>query len=460
MKGRILVFSLLFLFSPAMPAFPWGGVHSLINEYAVGNLPPEMVDDGSGNAFGDMAWYLRDHAFDPDLQKETDPLEAERHWCDIDSRIDDYPPPFSSGPRDYDTDCKIFGRSNGVVQWEGIRDHYGALVGLMRARDWPAAYQVAAELGHYVGDATCPLHATENYDGQLSADIRNVGIHGRYEGAMVEIFISEIGTSPDSATLVPDPLELGFTILAGGWELVDSIMAADLTAQDLTGSNESEEYYQALFGLVGTDAQARLDLAAKHLADLWYSAWVEAGRPSFSPFPPTPTATPSSADTVVPTSTSTPTATPSPTDTGVPTSTPAPIPHRDIELLLSSVTPRVGERFTAEAVVNKAIHVSFDAYCVIMGPGNSILSVVSPHRLQGGIVPFASGVPGIDAGFRRRILDRIVSGVIPGEYRIIIGIVPAKSSPHFRAAICYDIEYVDIVGNPLSFSMLWAKGMG
>jgi len=47
-----------------------------------------MVDDGSGNAFGEMREYLRDHASDPDSQKGTYPLEEERHWCDIDSKID------------------------------------------------------------------------------------------------------------------------------------------------------------------------------------------------------------------------------------------------------------------------------------------------------------------------------------------------------------------------------------
>lgn len=309
--ARIFIIFFAISLFPASSALPWGGTaHYLVNRYAVDNLPPEMVDDGSGNAFGDMRGYLSDHASDPDLEMDTDPLEKERHWCDIDSKIDEYPPPFTSVPRDYSTYCSVFGRDNGVIQWEGIRNHYEELVALMSVREWATAYQRAAELGHYVADATCPLHATANYDGQLSPDPRNLGVHGRYESTMVDTYISAINTTPNSVAIVEDPLELGFGILAESQQLVDAIMAADLAAQDQTGSSESAEYYQALFNLVGSDAQNRLDLASRRLADLWYTAWVGAGRPSFSPHPPPSSPTPSVTSPPTPSVTPTPSATP------------------------------------------------------------------------------------------------------------------------------------------------------
>ena len=266
-------------------ALSWGGYsHNLINWHAVDNLPPEMMDDGSGNAFGDNRAYLRDHSSDPDEQKGCDEEESPRHWCDIDLMIDDYPPPFDTVPRDYDAYVSIFGRANGVVQWEGIRDHYVSLVELMRVRDWYMAYQRAAELGHYVADATCPLHCTANYDGQLSEDPRNLGIHSRYESEMISRFITSINTTPNSATRVEDRVEMGFDTVSGGWSLVGAIMTADSEAQDIVGDgNFNDQYYQELFNRVGTDAQAQLDLAAARLADVWYSAWVDAGSPSFVP---------------------------------------------------------------------------------------------------------------------------------------------------------------------------------
>ena len=281
---RIAAFSLTLLLLAAAPVLPWGGYsHRLVNWYAVENLPSGMIDDGSGNAFGDNQAFLRDHSSDPDLQKAYDLDESPRHWCDIDSQVETYPPPFDTVPRDYDTYVGIFGRDNGVVQWEGIRDHYDSLVELMRAQNWYMAYQRAAELGHYIADATCPLHCTANYDGQLSADSRNVGIHSRYESEMIYRYITSIATTPGSAARVEDRVELGFDIVSPSWYLVDDIMTADSEVQDLNGDyNFDDTYYQLLFDRLGTDAQAQLNLAAQRLADIWYTAWDDAGRPSFT----------------------------------------------------------------------------------------------------------------------------------------------------------------------------------
>ena len=413
--ARISIFFFALSLFPTGSALPWGGAHSLVNRYAVDNLPPEMVDDGSGNAFGEMRGYLSDHASDPDSQKETDPLEEERHWCNIDSKIDEYPPPFTSVPRDYAAYCSAFGRDNGVIQWEGIRDHYENLVALMCAREWATAYQQAAELGHYVADATCPLHATTNYDGQLSPDPRNLGIHGRYEGTMVDMYIPVINTIPNSVTIVEDPLELGFGILAEGRELVNAIMAADLAAQDQTGSNESAEYYQALFNLVGSDAQIRLDLASKRLADLWYTAWVEAGRPPFSPPTPTPTITPTSPP-------STPTATPVP---------PA-------ENVLNGTSFKAGEQLVATFKVNEPIERLFDVYAVLIMPGGKMLNA---RTLNTPLKPVATKVNGLPAGFTCPILSKTIpAGAPKGEYEIAVVFFDATKPYRGRADAFLDVS--------------------
>ena len=72
-------------------------------------------------------------------------------------------------------------------------------------------------------------------------------------------------------------------LIAGGWNLFDEVLAADLEAQDETGGDSSPAYFQALYDRVGTDAEAQLELAARRTSDLWYSAWIDAGSPSFSP---------------------------------------------------------------------------------------------------------------------------------------------------------------------------------
>jgi len=286
---RGLAFLLGILLCDVPCAFPWGSHgHRLVNGYAVDNLPSEMVDDGSGNAFGDRREYLADHASDPDWQKEYDVEEGPRHWCDIDSLIYVYPPPFDTVPRECDEYVGVFGRANGIVPWEGIRDHYESLVALMQRRNWYAAYQCAAELGHYVADAAVPLHATVHYDGYRpwhpAYDERSEGIHERYESDMISLFIDSLSTVPGSACHVEDVVEMGFEIITGGWYCFDEVLDADLEVQDIVGDrNFNEVYYEELFAEVGDEAQARLDYAAQRLADLWYSAWVDAGCPSFQP---------------------------------------------------------------------------------------------------------------------------------------------------------------------------------
>lgn len=283
--GAIAAVAVAFLPHASLPFGSDG--HRLVHWHAVEILPSRMRDDGSGNAFNDARSHLNDQATTPDWQKSYDGDESVRHWCDIDSRLSTYPAPFDTVPRDLSAYLSAFGRENGVIQWEGIGDHYRYLVGLMRARNWFAAYQCAAELGHYVGDVSCPLHCTEHYDGYQHwhplYDSRNAGIHSRYEGEMVSRHISSLTTAPGSAEYVADPVECGFEIISNSWYLFDEILAADIEAQEETGSTASAAYYQALYDRVGADAKAQLELAAAKTADLWYSAWLDAGSPSFSP---------------------------------------------------------------------------------------------------------------------------------------------------------------------------------
>ncbi|MDD5555994.1 MAG: hypothetical protein PHN82_01965 [bacterium] len=266
----------------ARPAFPWGSFgHRLVNRAAVDTLPAEMADDGSGFAFGDMKDELEYRSLEPDRRKRTDWREHARHWCDIDAKVERHPPPFDTVPRDYDAYVREFGRPNGVIQWEGILDTWERLGLLMAAGHWPLAYRAAAELGHYVGDAACPLHCTANHDGERSADPRNAGIHSRYESGMVNRYITRIDAVPGSALPVDDPIELGFSLVATGQALVAGIMEADLSAQDAGGGAFDRDYYRELYALLGREARGRLELASRALAGLWLAAWEAAGRPAF-----------------------------------------------------------------------------------------------------------------------------------------------------------------------------------
>jgi hypothetical protein len=142
-----------------------------------------------------------------------------------------------------------------------------------------------------VTDAHVPLHATENYDGQLSGQ---VGVHARFESCLPEMYGKEHQFSHDSARIIENSLEKSFQIIFLSYAMADSVLKADAGAkEDLrdqeiytvvqkNGKKEyhySEAYYRKfnehLHGLV----ERRIQDAISAVADFWFTAWVRAGRP-------------------------------------------------------------------------------------------------------------------------------------------------------------------------------------
>ncbi len=294
----VCLLCIFIIFTPVQ-AFAWGGTaHRLISDAAVDNLPAAMFDDSSGNAFNDNKAFLSTHSTWPDFIRSggSDPNESPRHFNDLDNMFlfnGSFPFPFTTISRDYNTYISQFasvgGRSNGVIQWEGYAEHYDSLVQAFRARNWHAVYRVAADLGHYVEDSHSPFHAVANFNGQLTG---NNGIHSRHESTMVNLFISAgdlttrrsnpaLGTS---IQIINDQVELAFESLVQGFSLVDAILAAD-DAAVLIDPGYGITYYNEMFSQVGAQTITQMNDAAERLANIWYSAWVEAGSPNFDPTP-------------------------------------------------------------------------------------------------------------------------------------------------------------------------------
>lgn len=287
-KFAMIALAIMAFGSMRVPA--WGGLgHRLINGAAVDNLPPEMFDDGSGNAFNDWRNTIVNLSSRPDWIKGADAMESPRHWIDLDIRADEYPYPFATIPRDREDYLAVFERDDGVLAWEGYTEHWDGLVQAFRARNWHAVMVTAAELGHYVADSAQPFHASANYNGQLTG---NDGIHSRYESELVNRFISmsdlttrrSVPALTDDLQLIDDRVEFAFETLVQSFDRVDAILAADDSAFALD-PDYGTVYYNELFSETGDLTIARLNSGAQRLADMWYSAWVEAGSPNFNPIP-------------------------------------------------------------------------------------------------------------------------------------------------------------------------------
>ncbi|MBN1477386.1 hypothetical protein JXA47_11585 [Candidatus Sumerlaeota bacterium] len=272
-----------------LPLPGWGGFgHRLMTEAAVDNLPTAMFSDGSGNAFNDWRQFLIDHGSHPDALKSHDDLESPRHWVDMDTD-GIYTYPFDDLPRDLAEYLQVFDRDNGVNPWEGVSDHFDGLVQAFRTRNWNAVYRVAADLGHYIEDCTQPFHSTANYDGQFTG---NDGIHSRHESELVNrhIVFADLQTRRSSPPLtdpmrdVTDRVEFGFDALIQGYSHIGPILAADNAARAVDPSY-GVTYYQLMFAAIGDETIDQLEDGAQRLADLWHTAWVLAGQPSFDPAP-------------------------------------------------------------------------------------------------------------------------------------------------------------------------------
>jgi type IX secretion system substrate protein/zinc dependent phospholipase C len=263
----IILVLIVFTFNLIAQNVEWGwGAHRYINENAVDYLPAEM------SFFQDHRQFLRDHSVDPD----TDPLPGYYHYMDI-----DYYPAFFTGtlPHNWNTMIATYGLStvenNGVVPWV-VEWWTDSLSTLMASGQWNDAWQVAAELGHYVADSHQPLHVTLNYNGQLTG---NNGIHSRYETSMINPHLSQLPLPTGTGIYWTNVIDSVFLYIEEVYPYVNSIMITDdlAYAQDPSYGNT---YYNILWYELEQLTTISIQKAILDLASIWRTAWINAGSPS------------------------------------------------------------------------------------------------------------------------------------------------------------------------------------
>ncbi|MBA4311817.1 MAG: hypothetical protein C0417_04210 [Chlorobiaceae bacterium] len=255
-------------------ALSWGSTaHRFINLKAPMHLPETMADLKKDSLF------YRAYASAPDYRKDyTDTsffAEDKRHYIDIDVY-----PNFKTIPHNLDSMIALYGRSyvheTGTLPWAIILTLDSLRVQFIR-HDYIKAESTMSDLGHYVADATQPLHCTENYDGDLTG---NGGIHSRYESSMITTYQSLLTISQDSARYIYSPLDYSFELILQSQALVDSVLIADSYAKNISGWSGSgtvpAAYYAALWEKTERFTRERIQTATVAIASLWYSAWIDA----------------------------------------------------------------------------------------------------------------------------------------------------------------------------------------
>ena len=265
---------ILLLFIFCLFLVSWGAVgHKIINSKCTDSFPTSM------SAFKIWSDSLSIHSSDADTRKNVDKTESPKHYIDIDV----YPEFITSGriASTYDSIVSIHGApyivSNGSLPWATI-NMYDTLVVDFRKHKWHKAMLDASDLGHYVGDGHMPLHLTENYDGGMT---NQTGIHSRYETAMVGTFSTALSNYGGAEVhSVSNVTKYIFDYIYVDYQYKDSVLAADTYAKTVSSDTKSSLYTSALW----SKAQFTTLLmhnASHSLAELIYTAWLEAGSPTF-----------------------------------------------------------------------------------------------------------------------------------------------------------------------------------
>lgn len=286
-----IAWGILFLTNQSMG---WGfWAHKQIHRRAVQAMP-----EPAAAFFREYATFLIEHSIDADDRRRIDPTEAEQHFIDID-RYGKYP--FPELPRRFEDAVKKYTldtvRANGVVPWR-IAAFTDSLTHAFKMKNLDKILFFAANVGHYVADAHVPLHTTENYDGQLTGQ---KGLHARWESEIPERFMRHLETQNEPAPrakYIANKTEESFKWVLESYLMVDSVLKCDLKAKEglkpeeiykvVIDKNGREReiytplYYERFKQALGDMVERRFEQAIERVASVWYSAWIDAGRPDLT----------------------------------------------------------------------------------------------------------------------------------------------------------------------------------
>jgi hypothetical protein len=261
------------------PAAAWG----LASHRWVANRAAELVRERCPALVGGRPSALADAAVVPDtvLKRRDGRREGVRHFLNLDHYG---PPPFRALPRDRRAAEARFGWQ--AIEREGTLPWHGAVVARrlrdeLRRGDLAAARVTAGYLAHYAADATMPLHATENHDGELSGQR---GIHRRIEATLVDADLGEY-TRRAWKVAARRPIDPDgaagalFAALEQAYERAATVLAADRDARRGTKVG-SRLYYRRLHADLVDVVAEQLGAAAVLTAALWEGACAVAGERS------------------------------------------------------------------------------------------------------------------------------------------------------------------------------------
>lgn len=270
----------------------WGFLaHKTLQQVSIYYLPDEL-----GVYFYQEQDYLVKHSVRPDLRRNEDKTEDPKHYLDMDAPLfgKDY---LNAIPHDYQKAVAKYGldslKEQGLVPWEATKV-YKKLVKAFKEAKKDSVLFYAADLGHYVSDAHVPLHTTINHDGQLT---NQKGMHVLWETLVVENDLNSYNLYANQPIqYIKNPQDFMFTILKESHAMLPEMFKVEKEVTEQIGLDKkhvdvlrngrtlkyySKEFIQAYANRIGKSVENRMMQASFRVACFWYSAYVDAGKPSW-----------------------------------------------------------------------------------------------------------------------------------------------------------------------------------
>lgn len=266
----------------------WGFlVHRTITQTAIYSLPDSL-----------QLFYFKNMkdlvkmSVNPDLRQKDDPTEKNKHFIDLDSPLYNK----KAIPDKWEIAVKKYGeaklRKEGTLPWEIVKTKQ-KLTQAFKNKDKNLILLLSADLAHYVADAYVPLHSTMNYDGQFT---NQVGLHGLWETECPQVFLEKYNlTQSNKAKYLKNIDKEIWKILRESEKLVDSVINVEKNISISFKPTDKykiqmrngleEQKYSAKFIIKYNEKMAnqineRLLKSAEMIANFWYTAWVDAKKPS------------------------------------------------------------------------------------------------------------------------------------------------------------------------------------
>jgi hypothetical protein len=268
--------------------YSWGFYgHRQINYYSVFLLPPEMLV-----FYKKRIGFISEHAVDPDKRRYLVAAEGPRHYIDID-RYGNYP--YDSLPRQWKDAIEKYSvdtiQQHGIVPW-WIQTMLFRLTEAFKEKNQSRILKLSAEIGHYIGDAHVPLHASSNHNGQLS---NQRGIHGFWESRIPELLAaSEWDFFIGKAEYINDPLAFTWKRVLESAAAADTVLFLEKQLSNQFPIDQkyafeerngvlvrqySSSYTRRYNQLLNNMVERRMRQSIFAVASFWYTAWINAGQP-------------------------------------------------------------------------------------------------------------------------------------------------------------------------------------